>query len=64
MAVINAEVLKMDPVGDDVVITFHWAEPTNLKLSLSKEKVEDLDISQGDRVRLEITPAVDKIKKI
>ena len=64
MAVIKAEVLEMDPVGDDVVITFHWAEPTNLKLSLSKEKVKDLDIFPGDRVRLEITPAVGKIKKI
>ena len=61
---VNAEVLEMDPVGDDVVITFHWAEPTNLKLSLSKEKVKDLDISPGDRVRLEITLAVGKIKKI
>ena len=61
---VNAEVLEMDPAGDDVVITFHWAEPTNLKLSLSKEKVEDLDITPGDRVRLEITPAVGKIKKI
>lgn len=61
---IEAEVLEMDPAGDNVFITFQWAEPTNLRLGLSKETVEDLDISPGDRVILEIRPTVGNIEKV
>ena len=64
VTVIEAEVLEMDPAGDNVFITFQWAEPTNLRLGLSKETVEDLDISPGDRVILEIIPTVGNIKKV
>ncbi len=64
MTVIEVEVLEMDPAGDNVFITFQWAEPTNLRLGLSKETVEDLDISPGDRVILEIRPTVGNIEKV
>lgn len=64
VTIIEAEVLEMDPAGDNVFITFQWAEPTNLRLSLSKETVEDLDISPGDRVRLEIKSTVGNIEKV
>jgi len=64
VTVIEAEVLEMDPAGDNVFITFQWAEPTNLRLGLSKETVEDLGISPGDRVILEIMPTVGNIEKV
>ena len=64
VTVIEAKVLEMDPEDDNVFITFQWAEPTNLRLSLSKETVEDLDISPGDRVILEIRPTVGNIEKV
>ena len=64
VTIIEAEVQKMDPAGDNVFITFQWAEPVNLRLGLSKETVEDLDISPGDRVKFEITTTVGNFQKI
>lgn len=64
VTVIEAEVLEMDPAGDNVFITFQWVEPINLRLNLSKETIEDLGISPGDRVILEIKPTVGNIEKV
>jgi molybdate transport repressor ModE-like protein len=53
VALTEAEVIRVEPLGDRWVITLRFEDLTNLKLELDRG-IEDLGISLGDRMSLEI----------
>lgn len=59
----NGEVTEMVQKGNDVFVTLRLIAPSNVRLDLSRETFENLDIDLGDRIKLEITPSTGKVEK-
>lgn len=60
---VDAEVTQKRTKGERAELTFKVKEPSKIKVTLSSEQIEGLDIAVGDKVTLELSLIVEDLKK-